>query len=50
MIFFHRGNNRFGNRGNKRKRGRIPNAFGKRSINKRMRFSIHFDANSEEFN
>jgi hypothetical protein len=28
----------------------MPNAFGKQGRNKRMRFSIHFDANSEEFN
>jgi hypothetical protein len=31
-------------------RGRVPNVFGKQGRNKRMRFSIHFDANSEEFN
>jgi hypothetical protein len=28
----------------------MPNVFGQRGRNKRMRFSIHFDANSEEFN
>jgi hypothetical protein len=50
MSFFSRGNNRFENRGNRGNRGRGPNAFGKRSRNKRMRFSIHFDENYEEFN
>jgi hypothetical protein len=50
MSFFSHGSNHFGNKGNRGKRGRMPNAFGKRGRNKRMRFSIHFDANSEEFN
>jgi hypothetical protein len=50
MSFFSRGNNFSGNRGNRGNKGRMPNAFGKRGRNKRMRFSIHFDANSEEFN
>jgi len=50
MIFFSKGNNCFGNRGNRGNRSRIPNAFGQRGRDKRRRFSIHFDANSEEFN
>jgi hypothetical protein len=50
MSFFNRGNNRSRNIGAIEKQGRVPNAFGKRGRNKRMRFSIHFDANYEEFN
>jgi hypothetical protein len=50
MSFFSRGNNRSGNRGNRGNKRKIPNAFGQRGRNKRMRFSIHFDVNSEEFN
>jgi hypothetical protein len=50
MRFFNRGSNGLDNRGNRGNRGRGPNAFWQRGRNKRMRFSIHFDANSEEFN
>jgi hypothetical protein len=28
----------------------VPNVFGKHGRNKKMRFSIHFDVDSEEFN
>jgi hypothetical protein len=50
MRFFSRGSNRSDNRGNRGNRGRGPNAFWQRGRNKRMIFSIHFDANSKEFN
>jgi hypothetical protein len=44
MIFFNRGSH--GRRGNNRGRGLGPWQRG----NKRFRFSIHFDADLEEFN
>jgi hypothetical protein len=50
MILFSIGKKYSRNKANRGNRGRVPNAFGKRGRNKRMRFSIHFDANSKEFN
>jgi hypothetical protein len=50
MSFFSRGSNKGGNRGNIGRRGRMPNVFWQQGRHKRMRFSIHFDADSDEFN
>jgi hypothetical protein len=50
MRFFSRGINKGGNRGNRWRRGRMTNSFWKQVSHKRMRFSIHFDVDSEEFN
>jgi len=47
MSFFSRGSDKGGNRG---RRGRFPNVFWQQGRHKRMRFSIHFDVDSEEFN
>lgn len=48
MSFFSRGNYGGGNRG-RGNRDRRPNDFWQRG-NKRLRFSIHFDVDSKEFN
>jgi hypothetical protein len=45
MIFFSRGS-----RGSQRKKGRRKNVFGQEGMNKRIRFFVHFDAISYEFN
>lgn len=37
-------------KGSRRGQGRRKNAFGQEGRNKRIRFSVHFDANSDEFN
>jgi hypothetical protein len=54
MSFFSRDSDRNGSQwkewGNKGQRGRVPNIFRKQGRNKRIRFLIHFDANSKEFN
>jgi hypothetical protein len=48
MSFFSRGSNRGGNRGKKEEE--CPNVFWQQARHKRMRFSIHFDVDSDEFN
>jgi hypothetical protein len=50
MSFFSRGSNHSGNKGNKGRRGRVPNIFQRQGRNKKIRFLIHFDSNSKEFN
>jgi len=45
MSFFSRGS-----KGSRRGRGRRPNVVWQEGRNKRIRFSVHFDANSKEFN
>jgi hypothetical protein len=49
MSFFSRGNNRGGNGGNRGRRGRGPNTFWQPRGHKKLRFSIHFDVDSDEF-
>jgi hypothetical protein len=46
MRFFSRGRSRGENRGI---RGRFPNTFWKLGGHKKLRFSIHFDNDSNEF-
>jgi hypothetical protein len=46
MSFFSRGSSRGGNRG---RRGRFPNTFWQPGGHKKLRFSIHFDVDSDEF-
>jgi hypothetical protein len=46
MSFFNRGSNRGGNKG---RRGRGPNTFWQPGGHKKLRFSIHFDVDSDEF-
>jgi hypothetical protein len=45
MRFFNRGS-----RGSRRGQGRRPNVIWQEGRNKRIRFFVHFDANSDEFN
>jgi len=46
MSFFSRGSNKGGNRG---RRGQGPNTFWHLGDHKKLRFSIHFDVDSDEF-